>query len=273
MMRCKPLLGTYVEILIDDAGYSDQSQANGAMNDAFEAIELIHQLMGFHNPMSELSKINQCAHLRAVSVHDWTYAVLSIALDVYQQSGGLFDCGVGQHLTATGLLPGHTLNQTITYGGLEDLVLDSPNLVSSAKPMRLDLGGIAKGFAVDKAVEILLHHGMSSGSVNAGGDLRVFGSTPKQIQVRSPRNPSQLIYLGSLENGAIASTSLYYANSSFSHIINPITMEEVRYQDSFSILAPKCIYADALTKVLAVSQDEYHPCFDQFSAKAIRISA
>jgi thiamine biosynthesis lipoprotein len=113
--------------------------------------------------------------------------------------------------------------------------------------------------------------------VNAGGDLRVFGNHDQPIYIRNPSSPSELINIGLLNNAALATSSLYFAyrDKRLSHIINPlISIDEqmhVNASDSFSILANECVYADALTKVLALSQNEYHPCFKRFSAIAIRI--
>ena len=273
MIRCKPLLGTYVEITIDEiAEEHAPSKANIAIDAAFSAIELVQQLMSFHNPLSELSIINRSAHTKKLQIHEWTYQVLATAIEIYHASKGLFNCGVGTKLISSGILPSHEEVQSIKFGGLEDLVLLESNQVTFKKPLRLDLGGIAKGFAVDQAVETLKTLGIISGSVNAGGDLRVFGASPKKIQVRSPANPNQLIQIGSLENGSIASTSTYYI-AGISPIINPIGMEHIELKESCSILAPECIYADALTKVLAISQDQEHPCFKYFSAQALRIAA
>jgi len=69
---------------------------------------------------------------------------------------------------------------------------------------------------------------------------------------------------------------LYFAkrDEQPSHLINPLSQEEsfLQSRDSYSVLAKECIYADALTKVLALSQNQYHPCFKKFSAQAIRIA-
>lgn len=112
-----------------------------------------------------------------------------------------------------------------------------------------------------------------------GGDLRVFGNQPRPIQIRNPMLPEELIEIGSLANGAIATSSLYFAkrDRQKSYFINPLanSLAEAHAEvtGSFSVLAKECVYADALTKVLALSNNEHHPCFDQFSAQAIRIAA
>lgn len=266
MIRCKPLLGTFVEISAD---------ADDAIDQGFSAIQLVQDLMGFHNPKSELSQINARAHIEPIEVNEWTFEVLRIAQELCESTNGIFDCGVGGKLVDSGLLPKHSERVDTYCGSIMDLMLTEPKLVSSKAPLTLDLGGIAKGFAVDKAVEALQQCGVTSGYVNAGGDLRVFGNITQEIQVRNPTNPSELITLGSIENGAIASSGLYYCDHSRfnqGHIVNPQTMEQIEFTESYSVIAPECIYADALTKVFAISKDNSHPCFQKHWAQAIGIS-
>ncbi|QWE09001.1 FAD:protein FMN transferase [Polynucleobacter ibericus] len=273
MIRCKPLLGTFVEICTreDEDGFM-------AVENAFAAIEKVQDLMGFHNPDTELSIINHLAHKEAVEVHPWTAQVIKIAKNVHFASDGLFNCGIGHRLVAAGLLPRHITFKNHDLGGIEDIQFLAPDLIKSTRPVCLDLGGIAKGFAVDMAVRVLISEGITSGSVNAGGDLRVFGKTALPIQIRDPETPEKLIEIGSLKDGAIATSSLYFAkrDQQISHIINPLAQNfsEVHAEvlGSFSILAKECVYADALTKVLALSNNEDHPCFKHFSAQALRIS-
>lgn len=272
MTRCKPLLGTFVEISINA---DDQLLA---IDHAFSAIQKVHELMGFHNPQSELSQINHRAHLEAVTIHPWTAQVIKIAKEIHRISGGLFNCGIGHRLVAAGLLPRHINLSNHELGGIEDIAFLAPDLIRSFRPICLDLGGIAKGFAVDMAVRVLVSEGILSGSVNAGGDLRVFGEISLPIQVRNPECPQQAIEIGHLKDGAIATSGLYFAKRDRheSHIINPFAQHPSEiYADvsgSFSIMAKECVYADALTKVLALSNDELHPCFKYFSAQALRIS-
>jgi len=269
--RCQALLGTFVEISIDP----ENSQA---IDKAFAVVKQVQNLMGFHYPLSELTQINRWAHQVAMEVHPWTAEILQIAIDIYKQSNGLFNCGIGSRLVAAGLLPTHIDLSQYELGGIEDIQFLEPQVVTSTKPICLDLGGIAKGFAVDKAVESLIASGVQSGCVNAGGDLRVFGDAPRSVQIRNPNKPNQLIDIGSLQNGAIATSGLYFAHRDqhLSHFINPLAQDDsevhVNFSGSYSILANECVYADALTKVLALS-DVHHPCFHRFSAQAIRIAA
>lgn len=275
MIRCKPLLGTYVEI----------STPNGrhffnAIENAFLAIEELQVLMGFHNPESELSYINARCHLGAVRIHPWTAKVLLIAQEIYHHSEGLFNCGIGYHLVASGLLPRHfdihISTKANPFGGVEHLQFLEPTLVRSTMPLCLDLGGIAKGFAVDLAVNILQSASVPSGLVNAGGDLRVFGSKAQDIHIRNPTNPSEVINLGNMRDGSIATSGLYFAKrdkTSNSYMVNPINHEYIEFSDSYSVIADQCVYADALTKVVSISGNTNHPCLEHFSAQAIKISS
>lgn len=273
MIRCKPLLGTFVEISVDD------SDRRIAIENAFSAIEKIHRLMSFHDSNSELSQINRRAHVEAIELHSWTAQLIKVAKEIHQASDGLFNCGIGHRLVTAGLLPRHITFFNHGLGGIEDIQFLAPDLIVSSRPLCLDLGGIAKGFAVDMAVKILISEGVSSGVVNAGGDLRVFGENLRPIQIRNPAIPEELIEIGLLKNGAIATSSLYFAkrDQQKSHIINPLENADAKayleLTGSFSILAKECVYADALTKVLALSNNNHHPCFDRFCAQAIRIAA
>lgn len=272
MKRCRPLLGTFVEVTVPE----ENNEA--AINCAFSEIEKVQNLMSFHDPQSMLSKINRQAHLGPVTVDAWTAQILTIAQDIHAHSGGLFNCGVGHRLIASGLLP-NTLNiHQHDFGGIEDLYFIDQETVSSLRPLCLDLGGIAKGFAVDVAINALLKEGIDSGLVNAGGDLRVIGDLPQTIYLRNPQAPSQLFEIGTLSNGAIATSGLYFSarDKHSSHIIHPFKKTAFDIEEhclvSYSILANECVYADALTKVLALSQNQNHPCFEHYSAQAIRIS-
>jgi FAD:protein FMN transferase len=204
-VRCQALLGTLVEISVDEDCHAH------ALEQAFKAIELVHHLMSFYDPLSELNQINRYAHIKPLKLHPWTIQVLQVAKEIHERSAGLFNCGVGHRLVEAGLLPRHLKLKDYRFGGLEHIECIGSEKIQASQAVCLDLGGIAKGFAVDKAVEILQQQGVSSGCVNAGGDLRVFGAHPRPIQIRQPSAPQQLIEIGTLRNGAIATSALYYA--------------------------------------------------------------
>ena len=271
MIRCKPLLGTYVEITLTEPKSDDDSIK--VINEAFVAIEQVQELMSFHHPQSELSRINAQSHQTPLEIHPWTEEILRIAQGLHKHSDGLFNCGIGQHLIKAGLLPKHTELSQSHYGGIEHIQFLEPNLIRSDLPLCLDLGGIAKGFAVDKAVMSLEAAGVSSGIVNAGGDMRVFGEIAHPIHIRNPIKPDELFQIGFMHDKAVATSGLYFSKSdaqSKSYLVNPLNLDHVDFPESYSIFAKKCVYADALSKVVALSGDLLHPCLNHYSSHAVR---
>lgn len=112
-------------------------------------------------------------------------------------------------------------------------------------------GGIAKGFAVDKAVEVLQSKGTRSGLVNAGGDLRVFGIQSDPVWVRDPQAPGTAQWIGEIVDGAVATSAAYFTadneagHSCHSAIVNPSRQRRVKVTGSVSVVANTCMLADA----------------------------
>lgn len=120
--------------------------------------------------------------------------VLSKAKEFFESSDGLFDCGVGAQLLEWGLLPGQVLLKANAASSIADLILLPDHGVRLQRPACMDLGGIAKGFAVDRATDVLCESGIVSAVVNAGGDLRVLGELDEMLHVRHPSDPQQLVH-------------------------------------------------------------------------------
>jgi thiamine biosynthesis lipoprotein len=144
--------------------------------------------------------------------------------------------------------------------------------------VRIDLGGIAKGFAVDRAIDVLRDHGMPSGLVNAGGDLAVFGSRPETVHIRDPRDPSRLMLRVELENRALASSGHGFdpfrsASPAGSAVIDPRTGEPAQTIIAATVLAPSCMMADALTKVVMVAGPSAINLLEHCRAGALLVSA
>jgi len=119
--------------------------------------------------------------------------------------------------------------------------------VSLRRALRLDLGGIAKGFAVDCAVAALREAGATSGSVNAGGDLRLFGDASETVRVRLPSSPLACVPLGRASNVAFATSAGYFSNE----VLDARTQKPLCGDSSITVRAPSCMVADALTKAVA----------------------
>src|SRR3954451_11604778 len=180
--RARPMLGTFVDIDVDDV---DQRHAEGAVEAAFAAVAEVHRLMSFHEADSDVSRLNRSASSGAVAVHPWTYEVIEMAADMNRRSAGAFDIGVAPTLQQLGQLPSdeEIPVMPVTSVPMADaLALLGDNRIRFTDPsVRIDLGGIAKGFAVDRAIDALPCHGVREGIVNAGGDLAVFGPEARTI--------------------------------------------------------------------------------------------
>src|SRR5262245_60276038 len=179
--RAKPLLGTFVVIEVTAA---DKLEMNAAINVAFEAIADVHRLMSFHEPCSDIGRLNREACHWPVKVHEWTFQVLEAAIELHAISNGIFDVTVAPALQATGLLPRPQAQPAGVFDArsCDAIELLPDRMVRFRKPrITVDLGGIAKGFAVDRAVEVLRRFNIVGGVVNAGGDLAVFGEEPQTI--------------------------------------------------------------------------------------------
>ena len=278
MRRAKPLLGTFVEIAVAHAAPEVMA---AAVEDAFDAIARVHRCMSFHDPASDVSRLNQHAAAGAVTIDPWTFQVLETAVELHRRSAGLFDVGIAPVLQEAGLLPGPTCPRP--PGPLAASADDPIELLPGHRirfrdrGVAIDLGGIAKGFAVDRALDVLREHGVPQGLVNAGGDLAAFGAERESVFIRHPLDPDQLICQVQIANEALASSGgrldLFEASSvARQAIVDPRTQEPPRAIAGVSVRAPSCLMADALTKVVMIQGDDSAALLDHYHAQALVVS-
>lgn len=248
----RPLLGTFVEITVAD-GLSIK-KAHQALTLAFDAIEGIQDLLGFQNSSSELSKLNRANGL-AVELTPLTLRVLNLAKRLSKASGGQFNCLVGGACMGIGVLPRNGLPDCLPVGSVDDLEIGQTT-ARLLKPVAVTLDGIAKGYAVDRAVKALRQAGVTSGLVNAGGDLRAFGEFAFPVAESDEQGGWRL--LGNLKNAALATSSKRaYVDHRYPGWIVGASPECARGVHRCSVIAPWAWLADGLTKVaLACSESE-----------------
>jgi thiamine biosynthesis lipoprotein len=260
--RARPLLGTLVEITIG-AG-----EAGHAIDAAFEEIALIHRLMSFHETASDVSRLNHSAPGECVEIDVRTFQVLTAALCFSRESAGAFDVTIGAQLVAAGLLPDEGFHSEDDCCH-RDLVLLPENRVMRRRAALIDLGGIAKGYAVDRAVDVLLRCGVRNAIVNAGGDLRTFGE-PRPLHVRQPADASKCFLLGRIANIAVASSSgLYARNGEAEPLVDPRQRALRRWQRTVTVMASSCVVADALTKVVRLVPRRAQGMLTRYGAQAL----
>ncbi len=256
------MLGTFVSIQATGSDRVTPECIQAAIDAAFRAVARVDLLMSVHRYRSDIGRLNRSRPGASVLVHRWTYQVLSQAQTLWRDSGGTFDCNVGKSLMKAGLLPkrcGSGATSPALSGTLGmAITLRAHRRIGVARSSSIDLGGIAKGFAIDQAVQVLQAHHMSSGVVNAGGDLRTFGQAAQPIWRRCPTDPSTAEPIGHLQNGAIATSAPYFTqhkrrvNRYSSAIVNPKTNTFCAMPNSVSVIARTGMLADALTKIAAI---------------------
>lgn len=250
--RARPLLGTLVQITVQSSHGLDELHA--AVGAAFAEIGLVHSLMSWHDVDSELSRVNRFAVGAVQPLHPHTRTVLAAALEFARLSDGAFDPCVAGSLTKWGLLPAPATSQLpAEHASWRDIELSGGG-VRFHRPLWVDLGGIAKGYAVDLALQCLLRLGVQDIVVNAGGDLRVAGAGDHPAAVRHPQHAHAVAHRLLLNNEALATSSAFESRREIPDgpvcaLVDPATGNAHSGQGSVSVRAPTCMTADALTKV------------------------
>jgi len=250
LARCQPSLGTYVEISV--SGDVSEDELISASNAAFLKIKLVQSLMSFHDAESELTRINRYAAREPVPVSLETKFVLEQALWLSEKTDGLFDITVAPKLVASKALPNHNFDLSPT-GTWRDIII-TDNEVRFTKPLLVDLGGIAKGYAVDQAINAV--DDSINITVNAGGDLRMRPWRGNQVEVRHPRSPHSESIQIQMKNRAVATSATYYSENGVVIVSKePSASINPNENISVSVFAKDCLLADALTKVAYLDPD------------------
>ena len=264
--RARPLLGTLVEIVLE--GMS-QTVLHRAATHAFDAVERIHRLMSFHCETSDVTRLNRLAHQAPVKIDPDTWKVLDLAGRVSHATDGVFDVTIAGRMMEHNALPRMVTGSLDPLACFRNIELLHGNRVFFRRALAIDLGGIAKGYAIDCAVDVLRGYEEISGSVNAGGDLRVFGEKAVAVQIRNPNNPSQIGATAMLRDAALATSARYPSSCGLTAsglILHPRTAALPCRLHSASVRAATCALADALTKAAYLMNANAGPVLSQFGA-------
>lgn len=261
VQRSRPLMGTMVEIT---ARGPDRSICSRAVEEAFQEVETIDALMSNFREDSELSRLNRRAGGSFQVFHPKLLEVLDAAFIFSRWSQGAFDVTVSPLVRLWGFYgedrrvpSAKELRQALKLVDYRKLLLDrEKGLARLREPgMSVDLGGIAKGYAVDKAVEALRRNGIRRGLVNAGGDLYALGrrtdETPWLIGLQHPQKKEETAVVLPVEDQAVATSGSYekyfrIQGKKYTHIIDPYSGWPVQGMASVTVLADTAMKADAL---------------------------
>ena len=243
-------------------------EARAALKRAERALRRVEALMSSHLADSEISRLNTAPPGALVPLSPWTLQVLRKAHSLWKTTGGAFDitCRPLLRLWKEGArrkrLPSEKEIQTARAASHWDLLELLPKGARKKAPgLQVDLGGIAKGFGIDRALEAMKKAGAEGGLVDVGGDLRVFGTSPGpggtwKVKVRSPFGPSPLGSID-LREGAVCTSGGYFRyveiqDRRFSHILDPRTGRPAEAAASVTVLGPNASLTDAWATALAV---------------------
>lgn len=246
----------------------DRQKAEVISQAVFDEFDRIEQQMSRYVESSELSKINRLAFNEEVVVSPSLFSVLDSAMNISKLCEGAFDItfsSVGYlYDFRKKLQPTHNeIQQNLSLFYYQNVLLDSEkkSIRFSKKGVLLDLGGIAKGYAVDQGVAILQKHGINSAHLSAGGDMRLLGDkqgSPWIIGIKNPRDESKQSIVLPLSDTAVSTSGDYERffmdekGERVHHILSPKTGKPVKGMMSVTILANDAITSDGLSTAVFV---------------------
>jgi thiamine biosynthesis lipoprotein len=249
----------------------DRDYLAEVVEQVFEEIDRLDEQMSNYNPESELSGINRDAFRQNVLVEPGLFQLIQDSLHYSEETGGAFDITVGPLMKAWGFFRGQgrlpakdELAEALKHLGYGHVKLEaaSRTVRFDRDGIELDLGGIAKGYAVDRAVDILRANGISSALVSSGSSsIYALGAPPGErgwkITLRDPFERKKAGDVILLRNYSISTSANYerffnLAGKKYGHIMDPRTGIPVEGVLSAAVLAPTTCQSDALTKPLFI---------------------
>lgn len=259
------LLGTLVEVTIP----GDKEKAAKATQAVFDEMKRIEDLTSFHKP-SGLTAINDAAGTEAVKADDELLDLIAAALRTSEHTQGAFDPSVGvlsrlwSFSGGEPRLPGQKeIADALTKVGWRKIQVDraAGTVMLPDKGMALDLGGIAKGYALDRSARVLKDLGITSALVNAGGDVLVIGEKepgkPWRVGVQDPRNPREVIAVVEVKDRVIMTSGDYERffvkdGKRYHHILDPKTGYPAEGAQSVTLVASSGVRAEPLGTTIFV---------------------
>ena len=237
--------------------------AQQAVEAGFGEIRRLESLLSTWIPTSELSTVNAAAGGAPVVVGPESLDVLQRSIEIARLTGGGFNIMLGPAIEAWGVTEQARIPDEVELSALRPLVdLSGLHLDHQARTirldrqgMRVDVGGIGKGYAADLTVTVMQHAGATAGVVALAGDIKTFGRLPDEARFRfgiqHPREPGRVLARLELENEAISTAGDYERyferdGVRYHHILDPRTLKPARGCQSVTIVAKEGVMADGL---------------------------
>ena len=268
--RAQMHMGTLVTVT---AVASTEAQGQEAVTAAFREVHRLEKLLSTWIPTSELSRVNAAAGREAIAVSPETFELLVRSMEIGRLTEGGFNIAVGPAVEAWSVTERMRVPDKDELDRLKAIVdptqirLDAQaRTVFLSKPgMRIDVGGIGKGFAADRVVAVMQAAGATAGVVALSGDIKTFGRFPDgdrfRFGVRHPRKDGVILATLEMENEAISTAGDYERyferdGVRYHHILDPVTLEPARQCQSVTVIASEGTLADGLDTGLFVMGPE-----------------
>jgi FAD:protein FMN transferase len=264
LMRNDAIMGTRITV---ELRADDPIKGSAAIDAVMAEMHRIDDLMSHYKPESELSQINEHAADGPVKVDRELFDLLKLSLHFSEITNGAFDityAGVGHLYDYRNRIrpTEEQIRAALPTVNWRNLILDPDHLtVKFAMPgMRIDVGGIGKGYAVDRCIAILQSRGFTHAFVQAGGDSRIIGDhdgRPWVVGIRHPDDPNKIVTKLPLVDTAMSTSGDYYRffdenGVRYHHIIDPHTGHPASKVRSATILGPTATETDGLSKTAFV---------------------
>jgi len=259
------LMGTLVEV----TAVGPEDKAKNAVEAALDAVKQVEDLTSFHK-QSQLTRVNEAAGVEPVKVDQQLLALVEKSLEIAARTHGAFDPTIGPLSNLWRFSAGEphlpdraAIASALEIVGWEKVRIDRAKgtVFLPERGMALDLGGIAKGYALDRAAAAIREAGIRSALVNAGGDIVALGEKepgkPWRIGIQDPRSPSSIIAVAPVKDGAILTSGDYERfftedGKRYHHILDPKTGYPAEGLESVTILTPDARAADGMSLAVFV---------------------
>jgi thiamine biosynthesis lipoprotein len=260
-------MGTFESITLM---HPSKTEAEEVIGRAFEEMDRVSSLMDRYRPDSPIGVLNKEGGLAELPAD--VARVLERSLYFYRQSNGAFDMTVQplvdlykRHFETKGLPPSETdLEKVLALVDARAVEFDGKSVRFKKEGMGITLDGIAKGYIIDCAAELIKRHGIKHALINAGGDIRAAGGkengTPWKVGVQNPEKEGPYLDIVKMNDGAMATSGnyeIYFDEEKlYHHIVNPRTGLSPRQSASVTVIASNVMDADALSTAVFVLEPD-----------------
>lgn len=259
--RTLKLMGSRFDITVVA---KDPVEANEYIDLAVNEITRIEQLISSWDSNSQTSEVNRNAGLRPVKVDAELFDLIQRAIGISKLTDGAFDVSyasmdkIWKFDGSMTVMPStDSIKASVSKVGYQNIVLDkeSSTVFSKLKGMKIGFGAIGKGYAADKAKNLLISKGVVSGIINASGDMNTWGKQPDgsewKVAITNPMDKNKVFALLPITNGAVVTSGNYekyvtFNDVRYTHIIDPRSGYPATGIISVTVFAPKAELADAL---------------------------